>query len=389
VDDQRIEQALEDAAPLVDTGRVLDRVASKRTRRRTVRRIEAGALALVVVAVVGLTAALVTRDDGSSPHVAAPSARLTARVITGDGAVNGDAGQIVTPTPVDLDADPGVLTGPMYVGTTYLSTASHDRGTDGVPLTHIVRIDGEHVVDVVDLKAGILSITEGEGARWAVTRNARATGGTVPDAFLKRIGTDGVPKSTPLPVDAEVTGPVAAIGGAVWVPTRAGVEQFDTNGDHVRSITLDPAATRSIAAIGKAAWVTDPSVGLRRLDPELGATSEIRHEGEPPLRWVTGDISNGWLLLGATIVQAVGPALQPTHRFTLPTGFTPATVAVADGRAWVTGTVDDAPAIVLLGVDRVAATIVLQNGGDAALTWTAPGTVTAVTDGELVRMRVP
>jgi hypothetical protein len=44
---------------------------------------------------------------------------------------------------------------------------------------------------------------------------------------------------------------------------------------------------------------------------------------------------------------------------------------------------------VLLGDDRVAATIVLQNGGDATLTWTAPGTVTAVTDGELVRMRVP
>ncbi len=48
VDDLRIERALRDAAPVVDTDHVLERIASKRTRRRQRHRVELGALALVV-----------------------------------------------------------------------------------------------------------------------------------------------------------------------------------------------------------------------------------------------------------------------------------------------------------------------------------------------------
>ena len=82
-DDPRLERALHDAAP--------DRrhrpawstqVTRRRTPRRRNRRLDDRRAALVVVLlVVGTITVLVTRDDGSSPHVAAPGARLQARVI--------------------------------------------------------------------------------------------------------------------------------------------------------------------------------------------------------------------------------------------------------------------------------------------------------------------
>src|SRR5205823_5948450 len=137
-------------------------------------------------------------------------------------------GRAVKPLPLTLDTDPGVLVGPMSVGATSLSVASHDRGTDGLPLTHVVRIDGDHVVDVKDFKAEIISIAEGEGARWALTRNPRAISGSkIPDTFLKRIGAVGDPVSITLPPGSEPVGPIAAVSGAVWVPVRDGVLQYD------------------------------------------------------------------------------------------------------------------------------------------------------------------
>jgi hypothetical protein len=387
VDDHRIERALEAAAPVVDTARVLDRVATKRVRRRRARRLASATSVLAIVAVLVVTTVLVTRDDTSSPQIAAPGARLTARVIRGDHAVIGDAGRLESPVPVELDADPGQLRGPLVVGSKGLSVASYDGSEPGLVPSHIVRIDGGHLVDVVDFKAEVISIAEGEGARWAVTRNRGATSGVFPDSFLKRIAADGTATSVPLPVDAYPVGSVAAFGGAVWVPTQSGLEQFDTNGNHVRTITLRPANARSVAAIGKSAWVTDRD-GLIRLDPTVGATSDTRQpQGLPAPQLAAGDFGNGWLL--ASRVTVVGPDLQIQGTIALPSAFTPATIAVADGRVWVTGTVGNHPAIVLLGGERVRATVVVQTGHNVELAWTSPDTVTAVTDGRLVRIRVP
>jgi hypothetical protein len=388
VDDQRIERALEASAPTVDTGRVLERVATKRARRRTARRIEGGVLALVLVAVIGLTAVLTTRDDGSSPQIAAPGAALSARVVSGGDAVDGDAGRLERPTPIDLDADPGQLRSPLVVGSAWLSFASYDRSESVPALSHVVRVDGQHVVDVVDFKARVISITEGEGVRWALTQNLRATGGTAPDTFLKRIAADGSTTSTQLPVDSVPVGPVAAVGGAVWVPTRAGLVQFDTNGGLVRSIALGAADTRSVAAIGKSAWVTDGAVGLRRLDPSTGATSDTRGVGSLPLLSAAGDLLNGWVLEGTSRLTLLGPDLRATGGVTLPQGFTGSTVTVGAGRVWVTGTVGGAPAIVLLDGDRVLATVVLRNSRDAAMVWSARQTVTVLSNGGLVSFPV-
>jgi len=71
-DDQRLERALHDAAPVVETAGVLDLVARKRTRRRRTHRVGAVAAVLGVVLVIGATAVLLANHDGSSPHVAVP-----------------------------------------------------------------------------------------------------------------------------------------------------------------------------------------------------------------------------------------------------------------------------------------------------------------------------
>jgi hypothetical protein len=56
----------------------------------------------------------------------------------------------------------------------------------------------------------------------------------------------------------------------------------------------------------------------------------------------------------------------------------------------VTGTVDGAPAIALLGDHGVVASVVLEHAnGDAALAWTGPKTVRAVAGGALYAIRLP
>jgi hypothetical protein len=399
VDDRRIEEALDAAAPLVDTGRVLDRVASKRRRRRTVRRIEGGVLALVVVAVVGLTAVLTTGDNGSSPHIAAPGARLNARIVQGDGAVSGTAGTTVLPKPAALDPDPGYVRGPLLVGASALSLAAYDHSANGAftfPPSRIVRVDGDQVLDRVDLKAEILSITDGEGARWAVTENPPTLDGTVPQTFLKRIVGNVVAPSQQLPPGSEPVGPVAAVGGAVWVPVRDGVLQFDpATAELVRHIDLAPAATRTIARIGKAAsaYVTDGGV-IRHLDPQSGLAESVEFgpnviglasfdfDGRVLLRDETGGADQARVALASHADPVMVTA-------TLPRGFEADGLVASVTRLWATGTVDGDPAIVLLGTRDVRATVILQNARDATLAWTSPSTVTVVSNGARSEIHLP
>jgi hypothetical protein len=395
VDDARLEQALHGAAPVVEHDGVLDRVASKRTRRRRNRRLATATSAAVAVALVVVTAVFVTRDNGSAPHVAAPGAALSARVVTGDDAT-GD-GRTVTPRPVTLDADPGVLVGPMSVGSTSLSVASHDRGTDGAPLTHVVRIDGTHVIDVKDFKAEILSITEGEGARWALTRNPRAISrSTIPDAFLKRIGAVGDPVSITLPPGSDPVGPIAAVGGAVWVPLRDGVLQYDPADAHfVRRIALAPADTREVAQVGKLAYVSDGGT-LRQLDSFTGLGSDSIRFG-PEILGLASAGFDGRVLLrneqaGTEHARVAHADSDDPVRLTavLPAGFLPDHLEASPTRFWVTGSVDGAPAIALLNSgDGVRATVVVDTTGDTSLAWTDAHTVTAVTDGRMYTITLP
>ena len=53
---------------------------------------------------------------------------------------------------------------------------------------------------------------------------------------------------------------------------------------------------------------------------------------------------------------------------------------------WATGTVDGAPAIVLLDDAGVPPTVVFDNAPQATLVWSAPHTVTAVANGKLFEL---
>jgi hypothetical protein len=392
-DDPRLEAALHDAAPVVGTAGVADRVAHHRRRRRRNRRIVAGALALVVALVLGTVVVATRGDGGRSPHVAAPGAGFHARVVDGDAAVANDAGRVVAPKRVTLDAKTQALRPPMLVGATALSTASYDPGIEGIAPSHVVRVDGNHVVDITDFKARILSLAEGEGARWVVTQNHGLTGGTVPDAFLKRIAANGDTTTVQLPRNADPVGSVAAVGGAVWVPVRDGVLEFDTSGRFVRQVALPDADARSVAQVGKVAYVTDGTM-LRGLDAS-GATTQTLTYG-PEILGLAGAGFDSRALLrgenggdeGARVVDATSSA--PVLIAMLPDGFHVTGLAASTDRFWATGTVDGAPAIVLLDGNRVRATVVLENAGDeAALVWTGPHAVRAVAGGALYDIALP
>jgi hypothetical protein len=395
-DDLRLERALHDAAPVVDPAGVLGRVAHKRARRRRTRRLGTVAAALVVVVVIGTATVFVARGDDSSPNVAAPPAGLSARIVTGgDAAARGAA---VTPRPVRLQPDVGVLVGPVYVGRTSVSVASRDRGTDIAPLTHVVRLDAANqIVDVENFKAEILSITEGEGARWALTRNPRAISKTDPsDAFLKRIGTVGDPTTVTLPPGSDPVGPIAAVGGAVWVPVRDGVLQFDAaDGHYVRKLDLPPASARQVAQVGKAqaAYVTDGGT-LRRLDPAGGLAQSVDF-GPDVLGLASAGFTSEVLLRneqgGTDRARVAGADSADPVRVTavLPAGFRPDRLEASDTRLWVVGRVDQSPAIVLLSDEGVRSTVVLDHTSDATLAWTAEHTVTAAIDGTLFEIRAP
>lgn len=393
-DDPRLEQALHDAAPPVASSGVVARIAQRRVRRRRNRRLGAGALVLVVLLAVGTVTALVTRDDdASSPHIAAPGAGLRARVVTGDGATGDGAGALVTPKHVVLDQDARLLRAPMVVGATALSVASYDPGPDGVALSHVVRIDGAQVRDIVDFKAHVLSIAEGEGARWALTQNLRTTGGKVPDAFLKRIPAAGDPVSVQLPLNADPVGPIAAVGGAVWVPVRDGVLQYDPSGQYVRSIALADASSRWVAQVGKLASVTDGD-RLRSLDPSAGLGRDTTSAGDQIIGLAAAGFDSRMLLAAegggrehARVTRATTRTSETTT--TLPDGFRATGLAASTTRLWATGTVDGSPAIVLLGDGGPRATVVLENADDGALVWTDAHTVRAVSGGELFDIAIP
>jgi hypothetical protein len=397
-DDPRLEQALHDAAPAVETSGVVAQIAHRRTRRRRNRRLGAGALALVALLVVGTVTVLVTRDDGSTPHITSPGANLRARVITGRGAVDDGAGVTRKATPIELDQDTHILRPPLSVGSGGLSIASYDPGTEGDTPSYVVRVDGSHVVDVVDQKARILSIADGEGARWVLTQNHDVTtpGGTVPDVFLKRVTEPGTPPSVQLPRNADPVGPVAAVGGAVWVPLRDGVLQYDTVGHYVRTIDLPAADHRWVAQVGKFAAVTDGN--------QLHALEVVRGLGVsttygPDILGLAGAAGfDGRVLLAAEdggaeharVARSVSVKGGTEVTATLPDGFVATGLEASSTRIWATGTVDGAPAIALLGDNGVVATVVLEHAGDrAALAWTDARTVRAVSDGKLYEISLP
>ena len=390
--EEELERTMRAAAPHVSTVGVFDRVADKRARRRTMRRIEVGALAAALVVVLS-TAVVLVRDDDQAARVAAPGGR----VITGAGAVTPKAGVARAPVPIALDPVQGYVRGPLVVSGTTLSLAAYDHHGDSYsfPPSRIVRLDSRTFREQgrTDLRAEILSIADADGARWLVTRNPKPPNG-LPDAFLKRIGADGAVITKLLPFGTDPVGDVVVGAGLVWIPVRDGVVTYDPATGRLDRIALAPSDPRVVVIVDGAAWVTDGAV-LRRVVPLDGAVNSVSL-GIPDgqliavapagndrvalvLRNTAGDAI--WMrqfLLGGNYTSFVGT--------TLPQGFAPTSIETTDGRMWVEGTVDGAPAAVLVDGTAIRATVVLDNGRDASFAWVSDDTVLAVSAGTLLRI---
>ncbi|MEX1006907.1 MAG: hypothetical protein WD271_03585 [Acidimicrobiia bacterium] len=385
--EDQLEQSLRAAVPRVATNGVLDRVAHKRARRHTVRRIELGAVAFVLVVALSMVVVL-AQEDGEVSRVAAPGGASTVRVITGGAAVTPKAGTARTPVPVTLDPDQGYVRGPLVVSGSTLSLAAydHDRDSFTYPPSRIVRLDDRTFREEgrTDLKAEILSIANGDGgARWVVTRNPAPPNG-LPDTFLKRIGADGAVVSTLLPPGTDPVGEVVAGSGAVWIPVRDGVLRYDAATARLTArIDLSPTDTRAVAVGSGVISVTTAGGGVQLLRPDGSGT--LKPSGgvaDGPVIDLAQDGVGGVLTLGTD--GATGQVHVGDQR--LPRGFAATSLSAADGRVWVEGTAGGAPAVVLLGGAHGMTTVVLDKGRDASFAWIGPNTVLAVSNGTLLRI---
>lgn len=346
--DARLRAAVRDGTHAPRTDDVMGRVAAKRAHRRVVRRVQAGVLGVAtVLAVTAVSLVALTDGEGETTKIAAPPApSSTPKVhLVGPDDQRTRAGVHV----IALDPDEGYVRGPLLVQGDAVTAAAYDRSGDSYafPPSRIVRfrLDGK-VVDQVDLKGEILSLAEGEGARWAVTRDKDVLAPPDPEFRVKRIGPNGAVDSNEIPRGEQPTGRIFAGGGAVWVPVTDGVLRFDTaTGDYAGKVLLTTVAKqRSVASLGKGAYVTDGSA-LQRLDPATNSADAGSAPAPPGLEYrdiAPGRQGQAWALgadaQGQTFIWEVGHA----ERVATPDA---RSFVTARGVIWLELTVDGQPAL--------------------------------------------
>ena len=262
--DDELERALRAAAPAIDTAGVVERVTTKRARRRTTRTVGLSVLAITVAFVVVGSVLLVSRDR---------DARITTPAVPGPSV-----------EPLKLEGAPHewYLRGPLTMSEGMVSVAAYDRNRFDFPPSHIVRFDPDtlRVRDAVELQAEILSVADGaDGVRWAVTRNKDPEGPVPAGHFLKRIDPDGTVRSTDLPAGTEVVCCVTVQGDRVVVPTSRDVLAFDlqrlpasTDGlfpGNERLTLIDGMVVERSQRVGNRSWFTgqlhgQPTVVLQK-----------------------------------------------------------------------------------------------------------------------------
>ncbi|HZP28380.1 MAG TPA: hypothetical protein VFC99_05475 [Acidimicrobiia bacterium] len=415
--DDRLTAAFRGAArEPAGAGDVVSRVAAKRAHRRRVRQVRAGMLSVaVVVAVVAASFAIVDASggggsDGSHHQVAAggPPGAPAVRVVDGD-LVTGplrDAGRAATVTAVPVPADEGYVRGPLLATGDLVAAAAYNRDGDSFtfPPSAILRFAATtgRVADRVDLQGEIEALSDGEGARFAQTRDKTVIGPQDPEFRVKRIAAGGDHVSNPIPPPNRPAGPLVAGGGAVWVPVTDGVLHFDaTAGDYRGKIALAPAGHRGVAVLGKgAAYVTDGAT-VRRLDPGADsapvAVTFSTTDGVGQLLDLAPLGAGGVALAreprtgGSELVRfSVLPGRPPTAAATLalPPGVDATALHVANDVIWVEGTLDGAPVALVLdpGATRVERTVVLLDTRDESLTFTSRDTAVMTSAGAVYRI---
>ena len=404
VDDDRLRAAFRDGARLPSTDDVLGRVRTKWSRRRTIHRIERGVLVAALFAGV-VTVGIVVLDERVSEQQVAvppgPGSVPEVRVSDGHGT------RAVDVERVRLEPDEGYVRGPVLPGSSgTIAMAAYDRdgSTFTFPPSRIIRIDrGGVVVDRVDLQGEILSLADGEGARWALTRDKTVIGPQDPEFRVKRIGPDGTVASNPVPPGEEPVGRIAASGGGVWVPVRDGVLRFDLeSGVFAAKVTLSTATDRrEVVDAAKGSYVSD-GFEWKRLDPSGDAAIPFFLDDSGRVAEFVGGTVDGdeaWWL-GRTpentwIVERSG-AFDPSPPFgllELPDGFAASDIVATDGVAWITGLLDGKLALVEVSLDGDALattqTVRLRNVVDAALAVGPNRTLIITSRGAVFRLNLP
>jgi hypothetical protein len=392
--DRRLRDALRASVEPASSAGVLDRVVARRDHRRRARQQWFAAAAVVAVVLVAAGAVLTTSGgDEPSTRVAAPGARAVpvVRVIDGDlldGSVD-DAGRAASVDRLRIQPDEGYVRGPLLVAGPNVAFTAYDRSGAGFsfPPSRIVRVrvpDGT-VADEVELQGEIVAIAEGEGARWALTRDKEVLGPDDPRFRVKRIAPDGSVVSNAVPPAAEPRGEVVAGGGGVWVPVRDGVLRFDpVSGAHVSTITLPAAPTSGIVAAGKAVYVATGDA-VYRLDPASAEPVEHARRVGPGTIVALGAGANGELL--QLVVTDRGDARVAVESsgtsVALPVGLEARAVHLANGVVWIDGTIEGSPVAIVLDEQlRSVERILVLPGPDATVAMTTRTRAVLAADGE-------
>jgi hypothetical protein len=393
--DDRLEHAFRNAARQPTLDGVAEGVHAKWSRRRTIRRVEraafAGALAasVIVVAVVALDT---TRSD---QHVTVAPARGAIPVVR----VDGEAVRRGAIASVRVEPDEGYVRGPLLTSGDRVAMAAYDRDgtTYSFPPSRIVRIEADGtVVDRIDLQGEILSLADGEGARWALTRDKTVVGPEDPEFRVKRIGPDGVVASNAVPPGEQPVGRIAAGGGGVWVPVIDGVLRFDSvTGAFAGKIPLATTTDRrAVVASGKFVFATD---GLQevRLDPasdEPAGPVATLSTGFEIVDAANADLSGAAYLLvrgdGDTWLVSDGE-----NEVTLPRDFEATGIFAAGSVVWVDGSSAGVRTVLVIEprASRISIgrTLRLDNTSDLSITFTSPRNALIASAGEAYGVKLP
>lgn len=396
VSDDRLRDALRGAAREPTLDGVADGVHAKWARRRTIRRVERAALAgglLAGVIVAGVVALDATGGDQQVTVAPAHGAIPVVRVVDDTGAHRAAV------TPVHVEPDEGYVRGPLLASGDHIAMAAYDRdGTSyAFPPSRIVRIETDGtVVDRVDLQGEILSLADGEGARWALTRDKTVIGPEDPEFRVKRVGPDGVVASNPVPPGEQPVGRIAAGGGGVWVPVRDGVLRFDSvTGAFAAKIPLSTTTDqRAVVASGKFVSVTDANAQLR-LDPASDAPAGMIALLPIGTRIVDAAGAGGALpvLLSSDESETAWLVSDGEREIVLPDGFAPTGILAAADVVWVAGSRAGVPTLLVIDPSastlEVARTVRLANTSDFSVTFISPRSAIVVSAGSAYRVRLP
>ena len=400
--DERISAALHDAAREPAGEDVVGRVQAKWRRRRVVRRAEMGLVAAAVVAGL-LVAGITLLDTGANHEVTIGPGPGTAPVVrVAPGAPSPDVGHSAKVATVTFAPDEGYVRGPLLGNGTSVALAAYNRAGSSFtyPPSHILRVTGAgKLVDRVDLQGEVLALSDGEGARWALTRDKTVVGPQDTEFRVKRIGPNGNVVSNPVPAGEQVLGEIKAGGGGVWVPVRHGVLRFDpATGAYAGAVYL-PTDTgrRALAAYGKGVYVTDGR-GLRRLDPGTDTAvpaPEFRLSASVTqvVDVASSNVNGPWFALTRDATGTRWSVAHPNGALRLPQGFAANSVFAEQGVVWVEGALHGKYVVLVLDPANnglvVSRTLRIAKTADTDVVFTSPSRALVTSSGSMYTVRLP